>query len=403
MTGTQKWATSVVWVLVGIFLIAAPVFSEEVVLKVGTGESGKESEWNQAVLDKFTEETGIKCELQTLKDDSYAAILTPALDAGKAPVDLLLTTWPNYLMGQAAKGHFLEVTDLVNEQDFMPGIIEPVKVDGKIYGATFTGGGKFGFWYRKSFFKANGLKEPESWDEFVALLEKMKQIEGIKAPIVSPCSEGWPLTDVTEHFLATFGGAELIYDLIANKVKWMDPVVKDIFEQRLVPLLEAGYFGEPIDWPVSNDLWWGNEYALQYMGSWVMGMVDDPADLGLITLPGAKAVVMGTSYWTIPAYTEHPEEAKKLFAFLTGPEAQIIHINQSIGKFATRTDVPESEYPEVTKVVANVLQGKGVVFDLDDLIGGEFKTKFYDGLKLLWVAPDTLEDMLEELDMVRED
>ena len=377
------------------------VQAEEVILKVGTGESGDEAAWVIAVLEEFTKETGIKTKFQTLKDTNYAVVLTPALDAKLAPVDVLQTTWPSYLMDQVKKGHFLDIADVIDEKMWMPGILEPVKSDGKIYGATFTGGGKLGFWYRKSFFKAHGLSEPETWDDFIALLDKIKGIPGITAPIVSPASEGWPLTDVTEHFLATFGGAQLISDLIDNKIKWTDNKVKDIFANKLVPLLKAGYFGEPVDWPVSNDLWWDNEYAMQFMGSWVMGMVDDPKDLGLFALPGANAVVMGTAYWCVPSYTKYPEEAKMLVEFVTGKKGQTIHINQSIGKFATRVDVPADAYPAISQIVGNVLQGKEVFFDLDDIIGGEFKTKFYDGLKLLWVRPDTWPDLLEELARVR--
>ena len=395
-------------VLLLSFLTTVMVFAEgqkepeELVLRVGTGESGDEAEWVIAVLDEFTKETGIKTEFQTLKDGNYAAVLTPALDGKSTPVDVLQTTWPSYLMDQVEKGHFLDISDIIDEKMWMPGILEPVMSGNKIYGATFTGGGKFGFWYRKSFFKANGLSEPKTWDEFIALLDKIKGIPGITAPIVSPTSEGWPLTDVTEHFLATFGGAELITDLVNNDIKWTDDKVKDIFANKLVPLLKAGYFGEPVDWPVSNDLWWANEYAMQFMGSWVMGMVDDPDDLGIFTLPGNNAVVMGTAYWSIPSYTNYPEEAKMLVEFVTGKTGQTIHINQSIGKFATRIDVPEDAYPATTQVVGNILQGKDVFFDLDDVIGGEFKTKFYDGLKLLWVRPDTWPDLLEELARVRE-
>ncbi|MCK4515371.1 MAG: carbohydrate ABC transporter substrate-binding protein [Spirochaetaceae bacterium] len=407
MRKRERASVGFVMVLLLLFLASAAVFAagdkepEEIILRVGTGESGDEAEWVIAVLDEFTRETGIKTQFQTLKDDSYAAVLTPALDAKSTPVDVLQTTWPAYLMDQVDNGHFLDISDVIDKEMWMPGILDPVSSGSKIYGATFTGGGKLGFWYRKSLFEANGLSEPETWDEFVALLDEIKEIPGIVAPIVSPTSEGWPLTDVTEHFLATFGGAELIAGLVDNTILWTDDQVKDIFENRLVPLLEAGYFGEPVDWPVSNDLWWDNEYAMQFMGSWVMGMVDDPDDLGIFTLPGAEAVVMGTAYWCVPSYTDYPEEAKMLVEFVTGRTGQTIHINQSIGKFATRIDVPADAYPATTQVVGNVLQGKDVFFDLDDVIGGEFKTKFYDGLKLLWVRPETWPDLLEELARVR--
>ncbi len=35
---------------------------------------------------------------------------------------------------------------------------------------------------------------------------------------------------------------------------------------------------------------------------------------------------------------------------------------------------------------------------MDDTIGGEFQTTFWDQLKLLWVKPDRLDDVLEMFD-----
>lgn len=40
--------------------------------------------------------------------------------------------------------------------------------------------------------------------------------------------------------------------------------------------------------------------------------------------------------------------------------------------------------------------------DLDDTIGGEFQSKFWDQLKLLWVRPEQVDDVLDTLESVFE-
>ncbi|HID09156.1 TPA: ABC transporter substrate-binding protein, partial [Candidatus Micrarchaeota archaeon] len=44
------------------------------------------------------------------------------------------------------------------------------------------------------------------------------------------------------------------------------------------------------------------------------------------------------------------------------------------------------------------LQGFKIVPDMDDTIGGEWQATFWDQLKLLWVKPEALDDVLRVLD-----
>jgi multiple sugar transport system substrate-binding protein len=146
--------------------------------------------------------------------------------------------------------------------------------------------------------------------------------------------------------------------------------------------------------------WWNGDYGLFFMGSWIIGMVDDPSDLGVFSLPGTQGLVFAPDYLFIPAYTQNPENAKKLLAFLVtqGQELQV----QQGGHLATYLNVPIEAYPEVDRNVAQVLEGKMALPDLDDTIGGEFQSKFWDQLKLLWVRPEQVDDVLDTLESVFE-
>lgn len=90
-----------------------------------------------------------------------------------------------FIEEKSQEGHMLDVTNLINEADFSLGTLDPIKVGDTLYGGAYTGKVKPGFWYRKSFFAANGLTVPTTWDEFLALLDDIAAIPGIINPIVS--------------------------------------------------------------------------------------------------------------------------------------------------------------------------------------------------------------------------
>ena len=360
--------------------------------------SGGEMDAFMPVLQAFEEKTGIDVKYKNYRAEDLATLLPLMFATESTPGDIIFM-WSWFIQEKGQEGHILDVTELIDEVDFSLGALDPVKVGDTLYGGAYTGKVKLGFWYRKSFFDANGLSEPTTWGEFMDLLDDIEAISGIVNPIVSGDGVGWPLSDVTEHFLITFGGPQLHRDLIAGTTAWNDSTVRTIFADRLVPLLEAGYFSEPIEWTTALDSWWNGDYGLYFMGSWITGMVDDPEDLGVFSLPGAGGLVFAADYFSIPTYTEHEDEAKELFKFLASEEAQTLQVAQG-GHIATNIHVPLDAYPPVDRKVAEVMVGKEVLPDLDDTIGGVFQTTFWDQMKLLWADPTKLDDVLDALEAV---
>ncbi len=70
------------------------------------------------------------------------------------------------------------------------------------------------------------------------------------------------------------------------------------------------------------------------------------------------------------------------------------------GFLAAHSDVPDSAYSPIDLSVLQFLRTVTVVPDLDDAIGGDFQTTFWDQLKALWVSPtmdlDTLLQTLQD-------
>ena len=376
-----------------------PAPPKEVELVVFSLWGGKEEENFLKALDAFTKKTGIKVKHVAQTTEGLMVGLPAQFAAGKSVADVVIVPWPAWIKELAKEGHLLEVTGLIDPTKYPESYVKMVTVDGKIYAAPFKAWAKPGFWYRKSFFQQHGLTPPETWDDFLALLEKCKGISGVEAPIASGDGVGWPLSDVTEAFIINRGSPELQQKLISGEITFDDPQVRAVFEE-LVDLLKKGYFSEPDEWTAQIDKLWAGKYCIYFMGNWMttMPQVKDINDLGFFPFPEAKGVVAGGDWVIIPKYTEHPDEAKQLLQFLAGPEAQEIMVKAG-GFLATNRDVPAEAYKPADKAVVDFLNTPGlvVVMDLDDAVGGEFQRTFWDQLKLLWVSPDALPDILEAI------
>jgi multiple sugar transport system substrate-binding protein len=353
--------------------------------------AGPEMEQFLPVLKAFEEKTGIKTTYRIYRAEDLSALLPAQFEANHAPGDVIFS-WGWWIEENAQ--HAVDITDLIEGIDLL---IKPATAEEKIYGLPFMTWVKPGFWYRKSFFEQHGLEAPATWEEFLALLDKLAKVPGIKNPIVTGDEVGWPISDVTEHYLATFGGPDLITKLIEKEVKWTAPEVRAIFEERLIPLLEKDTFSDPIEWTSALELWWKGEYGIYFMGNWIIGMVEDPGDLGVFTLPGALGVVGGTDYAFIPKYSERIDDAKQLIAFLASKEGMEARAKQG-GKLASRPDISLDVYPPADRAIAEAVGKLKVLPDLDDTIGGDWQVAFWDQLKLLWVKPEALDEVLKTLD-----
>jgi multiple sugar transport system substrate-binding protein len=92
-----------------------------------------------------------------------------------------------------------------------------------------------------------------------------------------------------------------------------------------------------------------------------------------------------------------------LVEYLSGAQAQEIWVRLG-GFFGTNLNVNASAYKPLDKKVADFMGEAGIhiVADIDDSIGGNWQTLFWNQLKTLWTAPSprettTLDSVLDTL------
>ena len=353
-------------------------------------------------LGNFTELTGINVTHYHYTTEDLLVGVPMQLRAGSSIADVIIAPWPAWIMELTP--YLVSVNDLIDASKYPNNTISAVKDEnGVIWAAPFKLSGKPGFWYKKSFFEKNNLSIPETYDEFKELLANISAIPGIEAAVASGDTVGWPLSDTTEAFIMGLGGYHLQEELITGPSarNWTDPQVRSVFE-NLTELLANGYFSAPAEWTSQITKFWNEKYGIYFMGSWMttMSQIGNVSDLDFFGFPGTDGVAGSVDYLIIPKYAPHLEEAKQLVHWLAGAEAQEIMVKLG-GFFGTNVDVPDSAYKPLDKKVLDFISQPTIhiVPDLDDAIGGNFQTTFWDQLKLLWTDPteDTLNDVLNTL------
>jgi len=351
--------------------------------------TGDAMELFMPVVEGFEEKTGIDVKVLPYDTEDLGPLLPAQFLAEEPMADLFIMSWPWWIEQNAE--NLVDVTDVTEGIDFLA---DTVDVDGKVYGVPSYLFVKPGFWYRQSFFEANGLSQPESWDDLLAMLEEIKTIDGIVSPMTSP--SGYPIADIVENFLGTFGGPEMVNGLMDGSVAWTDPEVEAIFTERIIPLLEAGDFSSPVDRHAATDLFWEGDYALHFYGNWVSESVEDPSDLGILTLPGATTVVGGSDWMFIPKFTSRVDDAKAFISYVISDEGMNLRLANG-GRLSSRADYPVDLYPPAEATLAEAISTFTVLPDLDDTVGGEWQELFWDQMALVWVQPESVYDSLEML------
>ena len=158
--------------------------AQEQELNVAVFEGGWGSDYWKAVAELFEEQhPGVTVNVTA--NPKIGDIIRPNILAGNPPDFVFLhSTDPSGVTQAMIKDHALtDISDVMEEvkDRLLPGFVENTLCqpygDGKTYLAPMYYSGT-GLWYNKNYFEANGLEAPVTWDDFFALGEKIKEIDG---------------------------------------------------------------------------------------------------------------------------------------------------------------------------------------------------------------------------------
>ena len=193
-------------------------------------ETGSEADGFTEAFADFTEETGIEIDYTGSRD--FETQIRVAAEGGDLP-DIGVIPQPGLVRDLSEKITPVPKSILDKHQEqFNEYLWELVTVDGDIYGVPNKADVKSLVWYSPKTFKAKGYEVPETWDEMIALQNKMKadKIAPWCIGIESGDATGWTLTDWMEDIMLRLHGPDVYDQWVAHKIPFNDPKVVEAAE-----------------------------------------------------------------------------------------------------------------------------------------------------------------------------
>jgi len=192
-----------------------------------------EQQAQEASYKLFTECTG--AEVKYEGSDQFETQLVVRIKAGTAP-DIAYIPQPGLLKTVVSSGKAVEAPSQVADNvDKWFG--EDWKgygsVDGKLYAAPLGASVKSFVWYSPQMFEKNGWTVPETWDDMMALSDKIAAT-GIKpwcAGIESGEATGWPATDWLEDVVLRDAGADVYDQWVNHEIAFNDPAIVESLDR----------------------------------------------------------------------------------------------------------------------------------------------------------------------------
>ncbi|MGC9398321.1 MAG: ABC transporter substrate-binding protein [Anaerolineae bacterium] len=165
----------------------------------------------------------------------FETLITVRAEAGDPP-DIAAIPQPGLMKKFAAEGQIVplwdEVLQLV-DQNYAPAWKELGSYEGTPYGVFHRVNAKGWIWYNKPEFEAAGFEIPETWDDLMALTEKMIA-ETDRAPwcigIESGAATGWVGTDWLENIMLRTQPVDVYDDWISHDLKFQSDEVRNAWE-----------------------------------------------------------------------------------------------------------------------------------------------------------------------------
>ncbi len=360
---------------------------------------GEGTNFAAAVAD-FATATGILIKIDSI-GSSHETVLRTRI-AGGQPPDLAMLAQPTPVLAYAADGKVIDVATFMDAKklsDEHPATIGLVTQGSNIWGIPYKADVKSTIWYPIKAFEAKGYAVPTTWDELIALSDKIVA-DGTNPWCVSAGgpgdATGWQITDWVEEVVLKTKGLAYYNDWISHKVTFQDPGIKEAFDNYVGKIFfTPNYvFGgntaivatdqkTPMDPMFTDDLanpkcwmqkiptWYGPDFfpdqrATGQPSKYVIG-----TDVGIFPFPTIDPAQKNAegSADTLMVLADRPE-VRAVAEFLAVPEGiqKWIAAGSAI---STNTTTPADWYAGAykLKVASEIANGaSGIGFDASDLM-----------------------------------
>ncbi len=356
----------------------------------------------QASVADYAKASGITIQVDSVPS-SHETVLKSRIEGGSPP-DIAQLAQPTPVLAYAAEGKVIDLATFMDANKLSsehPATIGLVTQNGKIWGIPYKADVKSTVWYPIKAFAAKGYQVPTTWDELIALSDKIVA-DGSNPWCVSAGgpgdATGWQITDWVEEVVLKTKGLDYYNNWINHTVKFEDAGIKSAFDDYVGKIFfTPNYvYGGPtaivntdqktvMDPMFNQDLqapncwmqkvptWYGPDFFPDQRDSGQPSKYIVGTDVGIFPFPTIDASQKNVegSADTMMMLNDRPE-VRAVAEFLATPEGLENWIRAG-SAISTNTSTPADWYAGSYKLqVASDIVNKaaGIGFDASDLMPG---------------------------------
>jgi raffinose/stachyose/melibiose transport system substrate-binding protein len=373
---------------------------------------GSDAEYNQNIVKGFeAENPNIKVEIVPVDFDNAEQVIKTGISSGD-PVDVSFF-WGSQIIAFTTSDMALDLTPYLTENNnewldtFVPAYIDCGKVDGKYYAVSYQPVIETIF-YNKSLFEEHNIEIPKTYDEFVDVCAKFKEL-GISG-VGNWSGQNHQLLQFAYQYMANDGTLEA-YTKGEGDFTKCEGLRKTL--EHIKELYDADY-------------WYPGEGALtstkeQTQAAWFQGKIamlfdagssagtyekDAEFEVGILPFPyvqegGKYALNTVTNALFVPANAKHPEEAVKFIRYYTS-DAGIQEIINS-GRLPSTLSMQDKVESQIMKDLLATSTGDNVVGYIQlQTLSSEINSYLQNDLIGSVCSGTSIDDALQQLEDLRQ-
>ncbi|MTK09246.1 MAG: carbohydrate ABC transporter substrate-binding protein [Hungatella sp.] len=328
-------------------------------------------------------ELGFKLEISKIQGGSQGDQVLQTKFATNDLPDLIQVYKPQWVKSYAnGLDKLVDLTGLECVSEYDQAALNGTFVyDGKLYAVPIDSVVLSGIFYNKKAFEKAGAEIPKTWDEFLAVCEKLKKA-GI-TPVYYSAKDAWSvqppaisgiLNDAAKRGTDTFG---LMEQINTNKLKFADCENFVASIQRTKDLIDLGYVNETyLSDTVDNahQALANGECGMYINGTWCADNInkkfaDKIDDIGAFAIPtptGDNYINMFTPYsLALTINCKDQELGKKALNFIASKQAQQIYADAQPGVYLNKNVT--SEIPKATADLKKIMDSGKSMTDWEEI------------------------------------
>lgn len=390
---------SAMLVLSGCFAAAsAQTSADPTTLRVMVGTGTTSEGWGKTfkdLVDQFNASNtyNVKLEMEPIDVEQYATKIAAEL-ATNNPPDIFYTWAAGRLKAFVGSGKLYPIGDLLDKDAewkarFLPGMLDSVTFDGKVYAIPGEQNAAALF-YNKEIFTKLGLEPPQTYEDLKHVIGVLND-NGI-VPMAMGNQDPWVGAILCEYIFNRMGGNEPFDNIVAGTGTFEDASYIDggKIMQELVALkaFPEGFNG--MSYADGNNLFIRGKAGMVCMGSWIVSQIyskdsEVQDKIGIAKFPVFENGKGNADTWlgqpdlclAVSNSCKNMDAAAAFIKSFTTPEAQQAFAESTGSIPITVADVDMTNCNPLTAELRTLQQGRSSMFIFYDValgntIGGEF-------------------------------